>query len=294
MTDSDNTKVIKLKEGNYPTWAGEVSAYLRTEHVWRIVTGEEEAPSKALRTEYLAWLDKSDLAAGTIFLSLDDSQKVHVRGIEDDPISMWKALKEVHMQQKPTARFNAYEALFNITKSNDESLPAVAARVEKAMHTIKDLRPSEFTLNELDDDLACMALIRSLPPDQYASFRSSLLLLPSISMSVLKDALQAEESNRQPSAAAAAAVVATSKKQRPKCTFCDKLGHSIDKCYAYRDASRDAKDKGKQPKSAPDSANVAQAASNACTFNTGPSLSDASSDWNTDTGATSHMTPHRH
>ena len=207
---------------------------------------------------------------------------------------MWKALKEVHMQQKPTARFNAYEALFNITKSNDESLPAVAARVEKAMHTIKDLRPSEFTLNELDDDLACMALIRSLPPDQYASFRSSLLLLPSISMSVLKDALQAEESNRQPSAAAAAAVVATSKKQRPKCTFCDKLGHSIDKCYAYRDASRDAKDKAKQPKSASDSANVAQAASNACTFNTGPSLSDASSDWNTDTGATSHMTPHRH
>ena len=79
---------------------------------------------------------------------------MHVRGIEDDPISMWKALKEVHMQQKPTARFNAYEALFNITKSNDESLPAVAARVEKAMHTIKDLRPSEFTLDELDDDLA--------------------------------------------------------------------------------------------------------------------------------------------
>ena len=25
MTDSDNTKVIKLKEGNYPTWASEVS-----------------------------------------------------------------------------------------------------------------------------------------------------------------------------------------------------------------------------------------------------------------------------
>ena len=78
------------------------------------------------------------------------------------------------------------------------SHPAVAARVEKAMHTIKDLRPSEFTLDELDDDLAAMALIRSLPP---VSFRSPLLLLPSISMSVhvLKDVLQAEESNRQPS-----------------------------------------------------------------------------------------------
>ena len=198
---------------------------------------------------------------------------------------MWKALKEVHMQQKPTARFNAYEALFSITKSNDESLPAVAARVEKAMHTIKDLRPAAFTLDELDDDLACMALIRSLPLDQYASFSSSLLLLPSISMSILKEALQAQESNRQLSA-----VIATSKRQRPKCTFCDKLGHSIDKCYAYRDASRDAKEKGKQPKSTSDSA--AQSASNACTFNTGPSLSDASSDWNTDTGATSHMTQH--
>ena len=57
---------------------------------------------------------------------------MHVRGIKDDAITMWKALKEVHMQQKPTARFNAYEALFNIT--NDELLPAVTARVEKAMH----------------------------------------------------------------------------------------------------------------------------------------------------------------
>ena len=91
---------------------------------------------------------------------------------------MWKALKEVHMQQKPTARFNAYEVLFSITKSNDESLPAVAARVEKAMHTIKDLRPSEFTLDELDDDLACMALIRSLPPDQYAVKGSGVNLTP--------------------------------------------------------------------------------------------------------------------
>ena len=65
MTDStDNTKVIKLKEGNYPTWAGEVSAYLRTKHVWRIVTGEEEAPSKVLKPEYLAWLDKSCQSPG--------------------------------------------------------------------------------------------------------------------------------------------------------------------------------------------------------------------------------------
>ena len=54
------------------------------------------------------------------------------------------------------------------------------------------------------------------------------------------------------------------------------------KCYAYRDASRDAKDKAKQPKSTSDSANAVQAASNACTFNTGPSLSDVISWGETD------------
>ena len=72
------------------------------------------------------------------------------------------------------------------------------------MHTIKNLRPASFSVQELDDELSCMTLIRALPADQYAAFRSTLLLQPKITMSVLRDAFQLEEENRRPSASALA------------------------------------------------------------------------------------------
>jgi len=45
---------------------------------------------------------------------VDNTQRVHFRGIKDDPVQMWGALKKVHMQKRPGTRFNAYDALFSI------------------------------------------------------------------------------------------------------------------------------------------------------------------------------------
>ena len=51
----------------------------------------------------------------------------------------------------------------------------VATRVEKAMSNIKNLRPSDFTLDKLDDELLCMAMICALP-ESFANLTSNLLL----------------------------------------------------------------------------------------------------------------------
>jgi hypothetical protein len=106
---------------------------------------------------------------------VEDHQKSHFNGIDNDPIKMWNALETVHMQKKPGTRFNAYDNLFSIRKQEEKSLQTLVNRVDEAMCIIKDLHPADFTLAQLDAELASMALIRALPED-YNTFVSSLLL----------------------------------------------------------------------------------------------------------------------
>ena len=42
---------------------------------------------------------KADKASGLIYLALSQPQCIHINGIDDNPIAMWKRLEEVHFQQ---------------------------------------------------------------------------------------------------------------------------------------------------------------------------------------------------
>ena len=42
---------------------------------------------------------KADKASGLIYLALSQPQCIHINGIDDNPIAMWKRLEEVHLQQ---------------------------------------------------------------------------------------------------------------------------------------------------------------------------------------------------
>ena len=43
---------------------------------------------------------------------------------------MWTALENAHRQKKPAQRFNAYEKLFSMQKTDDESLTQFAGRIK--------------------------------------------------------------------------------------------------------------------------------------------------------------------
>ena len=81
---------------------------------------------------------------------VDTSQTIHLKELEDDPVAMWEALKKVHQQQKPGTRFNAYDDLFSIRKTEEESLQSLINQVDTAMQYIKDLSPDDFALSELE------------------------------------------------------------------------------------------------------------------------------------------------
>ncbi|EJF55328.1 hypothetical protein DICSQDRAFT_17627, partial [Dichomitus squalens LYAD-421 SS1] len=109
------------------------------------------------------------------------------------------------------------------------------------------------------------------------------------------------------------------------CTFCSRSGHSEDQCYAKRDAGVKAKEraaqrsqyrsnKSRSKQEASQASNdtsrtqgTPQESAGAATVSAGCALalsssadrstwlaSPAAANWNTDTGASAHMTPHRH
>ncbi|KIJ38120.1 hypothetical protein M422DRAFT_177052, partial [Sphaerobolus stellatus SS14] len=169
-----------------------------------------------------------------------------------------------------------------------------------------------------------MALIRALPSEEYSAFISHLLLLDKLEKTTVHQALITEELQRQRRAgdipSSSQALSATSAKPI-KCDFCSMNNHTMDKCFAFERAKKQAHENAVKPRRAryankaqesPSTAStptpitsapkqetaqsaVTEFAGNASALPTGlsdPLQLNADFDWTADTGATSHMTPH--
>jgi len=146
----------KLNSNNYNTWNGDMEAWFRAQALWRIVSGVSKPPTVSAtpkegeEDKLEAWQLKADKAAGIMWLMVDNTQRVHFRGIKDNPVKMWGALKEVHMQKRPGTRFNAYDDLFSIRKREEEDLQSLINRVDDALHRICDLRSTACLCERLN------------------------------------------------------------------------------------------------------------------------------------------------
>ena len=168
-----------------------MKAWLQRSGVWRIINGDEGKPGPGAPAELSTWLQRSDKAAGEMKLMVEADQRIHFQGVEDDPARIWTRFG---VSKRPAMRFNAYSDFFSIRKREDESLTTLMARIDQAMQGIRNLRPSAFTIVDLDDELISMALIATLP-QEYAAFRSSLLLLEQLDHATLQEAFRNEETN---------------------------------------------------------------------------------------------------
>jgi gag-polypeptide of LTR copia-type/Integrase core domain/GAG-pre-integrase domain len=306
VMESSSPKFKPLSNSNYAEWSGEMKAWLMKLGYWRLVAGKEKQPSGKSDPDTIEkWEAKAEKAAGEIYLAVENDQRVHFRGYEEDPVRMWALLEQAHVQKKPGARFNAYDDLFSIQKNDDETLVEMAVQIEQAVGNIKNLRPKDFTIDKLDDELQCMALIRALP-EEYSHFSTSLLLLDSLDKDKILQAFRSEELNRSRRMEVANRAKANYNHagtvRRGACHVCKKDGHWANKCpelqqkrkhFGQRDGFGGG---GNQAKKAEEKAEVVtESAGNASAFYfNAHSTSSNVVNWNTDTGATSHMTPHRH
>ena len=147
----------KLGASNYTTWAQDILAWLATQQLKKLVLGKQPKPSPAdsnaitpeEQSAMDTWEDKAEKAAGWIITLIKHDQRVHIKGMDDDPILMWKKLQQVHVVKQAGARFNSYDTFFSIRKQEDESLASLAARIDEAMQKIQSLRPDNFSLEML-------------------------------------------------------------------------------------------------------------------------------------------------
>lgn len=201
------------------------------------------------------WDDRALRAAGEIYLSLSDDQKMHIEACNDDPVTIWKKLESVHLQKKPGMCFNAWEEFFSIHLEENESLSSLMTRIDASMHKVKNLRPDSFTLEDLDKELVSMTIVHSLP-SSYALFTSSLQLLDKFDKDTLQAAFINEKSLRTRSSTPGSTSVLSASTSHPSsssaliCAFCSLPGHSQDACIRYsrmkEQATKDAVEKRKQ------------------------------------------------
>jgi hypothetical protein len=277
-----------------------MEARLRQLGVFRIVTGKrtepkephyaEETPATAtaaaipltqeersLNTQLKAaydrevneFRDRQEKATSDILAPRSRSQRTNVVDHQDNPVMMWATIKAVHVQQVPGMRFSAYNNLFSIVKGPDETLPAVASRVQEAIARIVKLHPQQITevsaspgggsaqttrayaIGDLDNELALMAMLRALPREEYADFVSSLMRQKDLTHAHFEAAFQVEQTecdaHRGPllslsgdAALRTAAQPPRQNKPGVKCGFCTGEGHDEDACYRKDRARKDA------------------------------------------------------
>ena len=318
-------KILALD--NFPIWKDYITARLRAVGSYRIVFGTHTKPSdpadslgaeakEKVFQKIEDWEQLHDKAISVLLSSIDAANRQATRAQEDNAVDLYKALRDRHLNQTSSTRFHALDTLFSIRKTPDESPIATFSRVDAALTKLQSLTPDGFTAAQIHAELAVMAYIASLPREEYGSFISSLLLIKDLDQAAVVLAMKNEETQRRPRGSDTTQDFALAAKHSNKpsassttvCHFCDRPGHFQADCRSYVNAkSHQARRRAERAQGGSNkTANASQAttgstgsteAAKAATASPPPSHAtgtSADSLWNTDTGATSSMTRHRH
>ena len=270
------SSISPLTSANYRLWADDMKSWLQLNGLWRLVSGQEKkpapkpeiidssgstvSPAVALDEDKLEkWEIKAERAAGALKTGMSHDIKVLIRDCEDDPILIWETLKTSFIQQRTAPRFNAYHALLSVEKSDSEPLDTLINRVDEQIRVIKSLSPTSFTLDNLYDELAVMAIIRALPHsfddivqtisvldkfDKQSVIQSLRNMdhtrtnLSSTTSAFAASSAPSRRSQNAPTSPAPSSSSSSSSQNsqnrapnRPKCDFCSRIGHVEAKCF---------------------------------------------------------------
>ena len=342
MPQESTKSVPPLTETNYNVWKFNMQARLMQSTVsWLVVSGvfpkpsptaaTAEVPYPPMNEEQRTWQIANLQAAGLIYNSVSAVFQPFIQEHLGDAKKMWEVLATRFQQQNATARFIILNDLLTVQKQPEDSLSTLIGKVDSALQALRASCKKDMKIEDLEEELAYSSLIRALP-EEFASFRSSVLLVngKDITYDKVKQAFLQEEQSRSASSAELAMRASTQSRGRgsggrgrgsgrgrgrggysgPACTYpgCpNPTNHSLERCYARANAffkqEEEKKKTGapgaaRQAQTSASIEEVAEFAGNASAFDPSdplsPLVTDAGADWIVDTGATSHMTPHRH
>jgi hypothetical protein len=152
--------IEKLNDTNYTDWAIKMEALLEEKDLWKVVSGEETAPttgptSKAAKT----FLKKQRLARAKIILHVENSQLPHTR--DPDPKAIWDSLAQVHRSRGFGTLLSMARTFFQMGMKPDMSMQEWIASVRNAAF---HLESAGFEVKDIE---MIIVLTQNLP-DSYA------------------------------------------------------------------------------------------------------------------------------
>ena len=114
------TAVVPLNGSNYPTWKIQCKMALMKESLWRIVTGEEVAPTSSNPSEQSKFAARRDRALATIVLSVDTSL-LYLISDPQDPVVVWGKLADQFEKKTWATRLDLRRKLHSLQLKDGES-----------------------------------------------------------------------------------------------------------------------------------------------------------------------------
>ncbi|CAK5268353.1 unnamed protein product [Mycena citricolor] len=159
---------LRSSPSNYTTWKLNVEAVAKTYKVWRMIQGrvlepdflDPNAPTKSEQVEHDEWEDLRDEAAGMLWLCIEPDQQEHVKSVRNNPEMMWDKLAELHRAQSAAPRFSTLINLLNVTREPDKPLMTFLTRITSLGGEWRELLPPTLSLNQLCEELQCIAAIQ--------------------------------------------------------------------------------------------------------------------------------------
>lgn len=291
--ESNNIRINKLTNGNWPTWKYKVELLL-------LKDGLQDVVSRARNNDEdeATWNKKDGQAKAIIGLSLEDSQLIHVRKLKTAK-EYWDALKQYHEQCTVTSK------VF-ILKKLCRSVMQENGNMEEHIASMLDLVDQYHSqeANALPDSLV-VALILSSLPESYSTMITALESRKDdeLTINLVKNKLIHEFRRRNESQQINENEIALKVGTKPdyrsenknksslKCFHCNKLGHLKRDCYFLKNKqNKYGKEKLHQANKITEETNeISNSNRNYC-FKVDSNGKVNNTNWYIDSAATCHMT----
>lgn len=241
MSDSCQVKIVKLNNTNYSNWKFKMELLLLKQNLWKkVIIGNRPAivptsntnPTPRNAKEIAEWDEAHDQARGSIGLSVEDDQLVHIR-TQKTAKDVWNALKDYHEKNTLTNKVHLMRTICSLKLNNGGNVVDHINRMQELFMKLRDIGEDELSENW------SVAMLLSSLPREYDSLTTALESRneEELTFALVQQKVIAEYERRlyagQSSNTSNDTVLKTITKVI-RCFFCKKTGHQKQNCIKYK------------------------------------------------------------
>ena len=237
--------VVPLNGRNYPTWKIQCRMALMKEGLWSIVSEEETEPQSG-RTEIAKFRSRRDKALATIVLSVDIAL-LYLIGNSEHPAAVWKKLADQFEKKTWATRLDLRRKLHSMRLKEGNS-------AQEHIKNMTELFDALTVAGETVSDEDRVVYVLASLPDSYNVLVTALEAnaeVPKIEVvteRILHQERKTKEKETDSTNENAMPSHTVSRRPKPKCFNCGKLGHIQRYCRAKREDQNWIKEDQKERK----------------------------------------------